>query len=297
MGSRRKDLEKRAGFIAFRMAEKTFLKKDTISAERTGERLGNLVFRLSKKHRNRALSNLELAFPQMPAAELDALARKVFQHFGRITGDFMKSPGRTDEEVLAHADCHGFEHLDEALAEGKGVILLTGHYGNWERAAHVVAAKGYKLSVVARDANDTDLNRHVLRIRQAHGVEVLSRGNAARAILTKLKKNEVIAILPDQNSGDIFIPFFEKPCGTVTGPASIHQRMGSPMIMFFSQRTGPGEYRMEVHPPLKPVPGFDLVEGMTRAINNALEEQIRRVPEQWLWFHDRWKSARRAGLL
>jgi KDO2-lipid IV(A) lauroyltransferase len=73
--------------------------------------------------------------------------------------------------------------------------------------------------------------------------------------------------------------------------------MGSPMIMFFSQRTGPGEYRMEVHPPLKPVPGFDLVEGMTRAINNALEEQIRRVPEQWLWFHDRWKSARRAGLL
>lgn len=297
MKRRRKELEKRAGFLAFKMAEKAFQRRDTVAAERTGERLGNLVYKLSHKHRNRALTNLELAFPEMSLQDRESLAKRVFQHFGRIMGDFMKSPSRTDEEVLSNATVNGFEHLDAALAAGKGAMLITGHLGNWERAAHIVAARGYKLSVVARDANDTDLNRHVLKIRQAHGVEVLSRGHAARAILKKLKANEIIAILPDQNSGDIFIPFFGKPCGTVTGPSSIFEKTGAPMLLVTTERIAPGQYRLDIHPPLEPVEGYDVVEGMTRAINNALEAQIRRVPDQWLWFHDRWKSARKAGLL
>ncbi len=297
MPSRRKDLERRAGYLAFVMAEKAFLKKDVASAERTGARMGALAYRLSKKHRNRALSNLALAYPSMSEDERIELAQRCFRHFGRITADFLRSPVRTSQEVLDSSERIGFDNIDEALKHGKGAILVSGHIGNWERATHCVVASGYKLTVVVRDANDSDLNRHVLRIRETHGVEVLSRGNAARGILTKLKQNELVAILPDQNSGDIYVPFFGKPCGTVTGPGAIHARTGCPVLPVYSAWIAPGRYRMSALPPLSPVEGFEPVEGMTRAINDSLEAAIRETPEQWLWFHDRWKSARKAGLL
>lgn len=293
----RKRLERRAGYFGFRLAERLFLSKDPLRAEDMGAKLGNLAFRLSRKHRLRALSNLELAFPDMPEAERVELARRCFRHFGRLTADFLKSAARTDDEVLATCRFDGFEYLDAALARGKGAILITGHLGNWERASHCVVARGYPLTVVARDANDGDLNRHVDRIRKAHGVEILSRGAAARGILTRLKKNEVIGILVDQNSGDLFVPFFGKPCGTVTGPSSIHFKTEAPLLPFVSAWEGPGRYSAQIGSPLVPEPGFEPVEGMTRAINCALEAAIRQTPEQWLWFHDRWKSARRAGLL
>lgn len=294
---RRKQFEQRAGFFAFSKFEKFFLKKDPIAAERAGEKLAMLVFKLSKKHRNRALSNLALAFPEMPAEERLELAKRCFLHFGRVFADFLRSSARTDEEVISTCEIVNQEILDAELAKGKGIMLITGHFGNWERAAHRVVAAGYKVTVVARDANDSDLNQSVMRIREKQGIAVLPRGKAARGILSVLKANEVIAILPDQNSGDIFIPFFGKPAGTVTGPSSIAIKTGAPMVPLYCRRVGPAKYEARIYPPLEPVEGYEPVEALTRAINNSLEAAIRETPEQWLWFHNRWKSARRAGLV
>lgn len=297
MAVRKKKFERAAGATGFAMAEKMFGMMGPNRAERAGERVGMLFYRLFKKRRDLMLSNLQLAMPELSDKERQDLTRRCAMHFGRVFVDFVRSPRRTNEEVLASCPLLDSRYFDEALAAGKGIILMTGHFGNWERAAHSIAASGYKLTVVARDANDGDLNQSVLRIRQKHGVEVLSRGNAARGILTKLKNNEIVGILPDQNSGDIFIPFFGKPCGTLTGLANIHVKTGAPIIPMYSRWIGPGRYEARVHPALAPVEGFEPIEGMMRAVNNSLEAAIRENPEQWLWFHDRWKSARRAGLL
>src|SRR4051794_29574631 len=172
MASLRKKVEKRAGFFAFSRLEKAFLKKKPPDAERAGEKLGLLVYRLSKKHRNRALSNLAMAFPEMPEEERVALAKRCFQHFGRVFADFLRASARTKEEVLREVPVVGIENLDGALREGKGVIIIGGHFGNWELGAHRVAAAGYKLTVVARDANDSDLNKAVMRIRKDQGIDV-----------------------------------------------------------------------------------------------------------------------------
>ncbi len=297
MASRTKKINNRLGFAAFTIFQRSFLKKTPAAAEQAGARLANLIFRLDGKHRNRALANLALAYPEMPESDRVDLARRCFQHFGRTAADFMRSPIRTNDDVAGSCALVDFHYFDEALAAGKGGILITGHFGNWERAAHAIAAAGYKLTVVARDANDSDLNQAVLRIREKQGVQVLSRGQAARGILTRLKQNELVGILPDQNSGDIFVPFFGKPCGTVTGPASIRVKTGAPLLPMFCRRLGLDSYEAKAYPSLEPVPGFDPVEGFTRAINDSIEAAIRESPEQWLWFHDRWKSARRAGLL
>ncbi len=297
MGLKRKQFERKAGLFGFLLAEKALLNKSVEAAERSGEKMGMLAYRLSHKHRNRALSNLELAFPAMPAEEREELAKRTFRHFGRTAADFVRSQLRTDEEVLSSSERIGFENIVEALKKGCGGIIMSGHLGNWERAAHAIAAEGHKLTIVVRDTAEEGLNAHVLRIRKIQGIEVLSKGAAARGIFKKLKANELVGILPDQNSGDLFVPFFGKPCGTVNSPAVIHARTGAAILPMFSSWIAPGRYRIEVKPPLQQLPGYEQIEGITRAINLSLEAAIRETPEQWLWLHDRWKSARQRGLI
>ncbi|MCO5298141.1 MAG: lysophospholipid acyltransferase family protein [Fimbriimonadaceae bacterium] len=293
-----KKLEGRLGALAFAVGQMWFVRKSPEAAERSGERLGRFFFRTFGKFRERARSNLALALPELDEAERERIAREVFLHFGRVIADFLRTKGRSQQEVMdGYVEIVGMEHLDAASALGKGVVIITGHFGNWERAAAYFSAIGTPLHVVARDADDEQLNAMVGELREAAGLKVLSRGSAMRGILTTLRRNGYVAILPDQNTEESYVPFFGMPAGTVQGPAVIHYRTGAPIIPIYSIWLGPNRYRLEVHSPLAADEGFDEVEGMTRAVNRSIEEAIRRHPEQWLWLHDRWKSARRKGLL
>lgn len=285
------------GGWAFVRLQRWLGRKDAAGAERIGERLGKLAYRVSRKHRERALENLKRAFPEATPEQRARWAEGVLIHFGRVMSDFMRAASRSQKEVLDSIEAEGIEQFDIGLAKGKGVILITAHFGNWERMANYIALLGYKLNVVARDANDPDMNSLVGQLREAAGVEVISRGNAARAILTKLRKNEMVGILPDQNSDEIFVPFFGVPCGTVQGPAVLSTRSGAPIIPIYCARVGVGKYRMWVEPPIEPEPGFEPIEGLTRAINASLEAAIRQYPDQYLWIHNRWKSAKARGLV
>lgn len=298
MVSTRKRLEGRLSAWALTSAKRWFSRKTPEQAERIGARLGGWLFRLSAKHRERAMRNLRMAYPEMPEPERLALARKVFEHFGRVTADFLISSRRDLNDLEASMDVEGAENLDAALAQGKGALLITGHFGNWERMSAWVSHRGYKLSVITRDVRDPSLNAAVNALRSNAGTEVIPRGNAARPILEKLRKGEMVGILPDQNSDEVFVPFFGHPAGTVLGPGVIHERTGAPVVPCWCVWVGPGRYRMIVEEPLVAESGFEVKgEGMIRAINASLERIVRQYPEQWLWFHDRWRSARRKGLL
>lgn len=294
----RRDIEGRLGAFAFSSAQRWLLRKHPERAERIGERCGRALYRASKKHRHRALENLAMALPELGAAQREALARQVFEHFGRVAADFLVGERRTRAELEATMEVDGIEHIDEALAEGKGAILVTGHFGNWERMAAYLSFTGRTITVIQRDVRNPSLNQMVRKLREASGTKVVGRGDAVRPILERLRANELIGILPDQNSDEIFIPFFGKPAGTVLGPGVIAERTGAPVIPTYCYWVGPGRYRMMVEPRLSSEQeGSVKGEGMMRAVNASLESAIRRHPEQWLWFHDRWKSARRAGLL
>lgn len=294
----RREIESRLGAFAFTKAQQFLLNRKPERAEIIGEKLGRAIYRASKKHRYRALSNLELAFPEMGAADRERLARRVFEHFGRVTADFLVSAKRTPEQLESEIRVEGLEHMDRALELGRGVVMITGHFGNWERQAAFASYRGYPVTVVQRDARNSKLNQMVQELREVPGTRVIGRGDAARPIIERLRNNEIIGILPDQNSDEIFVPFFGKAAGTVLGPAVIAERTGSPVIASYCMWEGFGRYRMIVGPELVAEPGYSTKgEGMIRAINASLENIIRAYPEQWLWFHDRWKSARRQGLL
>lgn len=272
--------------------------KSAVQAEKTGARFGRLLFRLSKKHRNRAIANLALAYPEMPEAERVQLARKVFEHFGMVATDFMRTSARSDEEVASNMVVEGRENFDDALAQGKGILLVTAHFGNWERFAQFARSQGQEIFAVARDADDTKVQSDVARLRELTGLTVISRGNAARTMISLLREKKIVAVLPDQNCAESFVPFFGLPTGTVLGPATLSLRTGAPLLPAFCARVGPGKYHSHVFPAIQPKPGVeDKVEALTRAMNDTIEGIIRMYPEQWLWFHDRWKSARQRGLL
>ena len=294
--NRRAILNRFAGRMFLR-AQRYFQKGTDADCERRGAKLGVLFYRLDRKHRERTYANLKLAFPEWSDTKVHETALEVFRHFGRIMGDFLRWPIRTNEDIIRSCTMTGQEHLEAALSLNKGVLGVTAHFGNWERMAHWATAMGYPLTVVSRPADDDGLEAMLNGVRERAGVKVLSRGAAIRSIMSELRQNRAVALLPDQNSDECFVPFFGIPAGTVMGPAVIHLRTGAAILPVYGVRTGVGQYKMIVKPVINLDGAETTPEAITAKINLALEEVVREYPEQYLWLHDRYKSARRAGLI
>jgi KDO2-lipid IV(A) lauroyltransferase len=290
-----KALDALTGF-AFGLGQRLFLTRDVAKSERRGARLGDLAHRLDRKHRDRTLANLKLAFPEKSDSERIALCRECFRHWGRTTADFLRTPLRTDEEVMASIEVEGREFWDMGLPKGSGSIACTGHFGNFERFGQWSRLIGLPIVVVAREANQGAVQDRLEELRNRAGIEFMGRGNAARVILQKLRENRLVGLLPDQNSAESFLPFFGHPCGTVLGPAVLHIRTGAVMIPAFCARVGVGKYRVILREPIDYDNSSRDPEALMAAYNLTLESVIREFPEQYLWMHDRWKSARQRGL-
>ncbi len=279
------------------LAARPFLNRDVAVVERRGERMGNLLYRIDRKHRERALSNLEMAFPEWSPEQRVATARGVFGHFGLVGADFFRTPARPPEEIPGTTETEGLEYLEEAVAAGKGVILSSGHLGNWHRLWHWLTSTGRSLNIVAREAKQGGIEDQMQGVRNATGLTVHRRGSAMHPLQDALRRGEVVGLLPDQNSKHCYVPFFGKPAGTVVGPGLLHQRTGAALLPAFFVRTGPGRYLMSIRPPLDPENRETDVEALAALVNAQIESAVRQWPEQWLWMHDRWKSARKKGLL
>lgn len=296
--ARRKEIEGKLGLKAFELAQGYFSKKTPQGIEEAGEKLGGLLFKTLKKRRERALSNLAMAMPELSVSERESLCREVFRHYGRVTADFLTWGERSNDELLSQITVEGKEHLDAAVAAGKGILVVSAHLGHWERLSFWLSVHGYKLTVVARDVRNSDLNQKVNSLRTRTGTIVLPRGGAARGILEAMRRNEIVAMLPDQSDDEVYVPFFGQPAGTAKGPGVIQVRTGATIVPTVCYYDGPGKYTLRFHPPVEGLDGFDSeATGVTAAVTAKIEEMIRERPEQWLWFHDRWKSARRRGLV
>jgi KDO2-lipid IV(A) lauroyltransferase len=283
---------------SFRLAQKRFMVRDIALCERRGQRLGRLLYRVDKKHRERTISNLRMVYPELGEAEVVAMSRRVYEHFGLITADFLRSPIRPVDEVMSNMEWP--EAIPQRHAElieyGKGMIYATCHLGNWERFAQWATGMQVDLAVVARDPDASALSGIILEMRERTGVQVLSQGTAARKILTRLRNNQAIALLPDQNDDECFVPFFGYPAGTVLGPGVLQLRTGAPIVPACCVRIGVGRYRSLIGETIWPEEGQTAEQVMAK-VNLGIEALVRQYPDQYLWMHDRWKSARRRGLL
>jgi len=266
-------------------------------ALRVGSGLGTLMRLVAKKRYRVALKNLEIAFGDTKSSEeKKRIARECFKHFGMFAVESLKFGYMSQEEVDRRLSVQegGLDLLKELSSEQKGILLITGHLGNFEIAARWITARGYELFALARQARDRGTTDVMTQTRERMGIKVITIDKSLKPVLAGLKRNALVAIICDQNARDVVVPFFGRPTGTVDGPARIALRMGPPMLFFYCVRDGKGHYTIRSNGQYWATPTgdtqADVIRTMTE-VNKRLEEMIRLYPEQWLWFHNRWKSS------
>ncbi len=261
-----------------------------------GQTLGLAFYYLDKRHRLIALSNLKIAFgKELPPSELKRIARNSFMHFGKTLMDIIKLPHLGEEKRNALINVEGEENLLKALREKKGALLFSAHYGSWEIAIYFLTKMG-KLSGIARPLDNKLLEKELLKLRTSHGSQIIYKHQAAKKILRSLRAREMVAFLIDQNvlrKQAVFVDFFGKKAATTPSLASFSLKTKSPLIPVFCYPTSSHAYHIKIFSPLSITLGGNYnqdVLKITQICTKIIEIQIRKNPDYWLWFHNRWKT-------
>ena len=243
------------------------------------------------------LGNLRAAFgPDRPVEELEAISRGVFQQIGMSFIEVLRTPAIDRAYVDRWVTIEGRHHFDQAVATGRGAVLVTGHFGNWELTNLTAGLHGYPLSVLARMQGFPRLNALLNTYRESKGCRVITKGMAVRAMVRHLRQGGLVGILADQDAGrrGVLAPFFGRLASTAEGPIALAVQMGCPVLPVCILRGEGPRHTLVIEPPL-PIPSTDRPEADIHAgvaaYLQVLERYIRRAPAQWLWPHRRWKSS------
>lgn len=259
-----------------------------------GKMLSKLLYFALPKRVRIAEENLRIAFPEKDKAWIKTTARKVFENMGIVFAEFLAIPKLSDEEVKDYIRFENVELIKEKYDQGKGVLLLSGHYGNWELLAYSVAVYlDLPILVIVKPLSNYYLDNIINNFRTSRGNSVVSMYESAFKVVKTLKNGGIVALLADQSATkdkDIFVEFFGRKAATFDSPAHFALKYNVPIILGFAQRQ---DYFYKVR--LVEIEHSDLnfdAEGiytLTKRYITLLEDAIRQQPELWLWTHRRWK--------
>lgn len=259
-------------------------------AQRLGSALGLLAWWLVRRDRRRTLAHLALAFPEAAPGEWRALGSACFRHHGKNLAECLHLLRADCAAVLAHVRLEGFEHLAAARASGRPLIVVSGHCGNWELVPATLNCLGVGMQVVARQLDEAPLDALLVGLRSRFGTATIARGSlgAARALLKVLRGGGVLGLVIDQDTkvDGVWVPFFGRLAYTPVGAAEIALRRSAAVLPVFIERGADGEHLLRILPPLALPAG---PEAATAVMTAAIEAQVRRRPEQWVWMHRRWR--------
>ncbi len=226
--------------------------------------------------------------------EIGEHALKVFKNFGKYLADFFRSAWYTREEILKDVTVEGSEQIDECLAEGKGLILLTLHLGNWELGGTVVAAKGYPVNAIVLEHKDERVNALFTRNRMKNNVMGIPLGIQVKQCFKILAENKILAVVGDKNytGTGIFMDFFGKKALMPKGGAVFSLKTGAPIIICSIVRNSDDSIVMRFDKPIKPRRTHDIADDMETLMSECLrsfEKHIREYPDQWYAFDEIWK--------
>ncbi len=289
-----KPIQSRLEYALTRALEAGVLMLPETMARRVGERIGAVVRAPLGIRRETVLENLRLAFPDATDEWIERIVEETYRHLGRESVAMIRLSGLSREQVIERTDVPGWEEFSAGMDEGRGALLVTGHYGNWEVAAAAVAARGYPIEAVVKRQRNLLVDARVQEARRRLGVGTIEMREAPRRIPRALASGHAIGIVADQDAraAGVWVPFFGVPTSTFRGPALFALRFGVPVFAAVARRLEDGCYRVESERVEVRDTG-DLehdVLHLTAALAAHLEAAIRRDPGQYFWFHKRWKT-------
>lgn len=270
---------------------------DRERAVRLGARLGALAMRLDRFDRPVAMRNLEIAFPTLSRAQRLGILRGSYENWGRMLAEWMHFGELNTGNIERFASYRNIENWrrGEEISQGRGVLILTGHFGNWELLILAHSVHGNRVAVVHRPLRNPLVDSAVSKVRTSFGNVVIPRKGAGRAILGMLRQNWMVAIPLDLDVRQgVFVDFFSLKASTSEALARIALATGAPVVPAFMVREGTGTHHwLECLEPLEAVRGKTREESVllnTQRYTAIIEEMVGRHPDHWNWIHRRWKT-------
>jgi KDO2-lipid IV(A) lauroyltransferase len=256
-----------------------------------GRNLGHLIGRLARDRRSIALTNITLCFPELSESKRYRLLDAHFASLGIALVETALGWWGSDRRLGTLATLTGLEHLQAALQQGRGAILLSAHFTTLEIGGRLLSLHA-PFHVLYRSHKNPAIEILQRRSRRRRFEKAIPRDDL-RGLLASLKQNRPVWYAPDQDFGranSLFVPFFGIPAATLTATSRLARMSGAPVVPFFQRRLpGARGYELTLLPALEDFPGED-VEQDTRRIMNLIETRIRQQPEQYLWAHRRFKT-------
>jgi Kdo2-lipid IVA lauroyltransferase/acyltransferase len=259
--------------------------------------LASVIYTVDVRHRKIGIENLRMAFgDRYPAAECDRIIRKVYLHFCMMLMEILHIPRKIHlANWRDYVTLSGHVPILDRLMTGGPMILLTGHYGNWELAGYVFGLFGYPTYSVARKLDNPYLDRFLRSFRERTGQQLIPKSGGYDQILEVLQTGRVLSMLADQDAGQrgMFVEFFGRPASTHKAIALLAIEHKAPVIVGVARRIGPGfHYELRCAQIIEPDEFTGTAQDawlLTQRYTTALEELIRQDPTQYLWLHRRWK--------
>jgi Kdo2-lipid IVA lauroyltransferase/acyltransferase len=291
-------LAHRAEYAALRSAVAAAGTLSFARAGSIGEAIGHLGYAPLGIRRRVVERQVEAALGEHDRAEIERISRAAYGNLGRTSFETALLPSRSKQQIIElFEEVHGWSIVEERLARGKGLIVATGHLGNWELGGAYVAARGMPLDAVARHMANPLFDRYLTRTRERIGMSIIHDDEAVRRVPRSLRAGRVVAFLVDQGAvglASTWVPFFGRFAKTPRGPAVFALRLGAPVVFGAVVRRPSGRYMITFE-------AIDTVETGDREIDvdrivaeytQALERHVRSAPEQYFWHHRRWKHQR-----
>jgi len=296
MSKKRSAVRNWVEYIAFRVVSGVAALLPEFAAWHFGRLLGRLICAASGRRREVTRANLAAAFPEKTPDDIRRLVRKVYEHLGLFGVESLRVPRMLSEGIEKYVRMPYLGAVRDFLEEGRPMIVVTAHIGNWELAGHACSAMIVPLNAVARPLDNPILEKYLAEFRKLSGQRIIGKRGAVREIVRALKSGESVAILMDQDAGrhGVFVDFFGRPASTWPTAAALALKLGCPIVFGFLWRLPKSfRYQLIVDSVFQPEPTGDRhadVLRLTQEITSRIEARIRECPEQWFWVHRRWKT-------
>ncbi len=269
---------------------------------RFAQLLSRLLYRLDARHRRVGMENLESAFGERYSeAQRDRIVRAVYEHFCKMLMEILHIPRKLHATTWRdRITLVGQEAVIDRLMSGGPVIMLTGHFGNWEMAGYLFGVFGFPPNSVARTLDNPYLDQFLRSFRERTGQKLIPKNGGYDQMLEVLRGGGLLSFLADQDAGQrgLYVDFFGRPASTHKAIALLALEHRAPVVVGYARRVGTGfQYEVGCDAIIEPeefTGTADDARLLTQRYTSALETIIRRDPEQYLWLHRRWKHQPKA---